>query len=103
MLRAQLKSQAANAPLLHAANATIDALEAGRHVAAGDLPRPLLALFRPQLQGFLISAFAYDPVQVLRGYARPLLVLQGERDQQIGADDARLLAQAAPHAQLAAA
>lgn len=100
VLRAQLNAQPANAPLQHAAFATIDALEAGRRVPADKLPRPLLGLFRPQLQGFLISAFSYDPAQLLKGYPRPVLVAQGTRDLQVGEADARLLEQAAPHAQL---
>lgn len=100
VLRSQLRSAPANAPLQHAAFATLDALEAGRRVPAQDLPRALLPLFRPQLQGFLISAFSYDPAQLLQACAQPVLILQGERDLQVNAQDARLLKQAAAHAQL---
>jgi len=100
VLRSQLKSQLASAPLQHAAFATLDALEAGRHVPAQDLPRALLPLFRPRLQGFLISAFSYDPARLLKTYTQPVLILQGERDLQVTVEDARLLKQAAPHAQL---
>jgi uncharacterized protein len=100
VLRAQLRSQTLDGPLQHAAFATLDALQAGRRVPAEDLPRPLLPLFRPQVQGFLISAFSYDPAQLLKSYAHPLLIVQGERDLQVSSEDARLLAQAAPRAQL---
>jgi uncharacterized protein len=100
VLRSQLKGQLASAPLQHAAFATLDALEAGRLVPPQDLPRALLPLFRPQVQGFLVSAFSYDPARLLKSYAQPVLIVQGERDLQVTAEDARLLKQAAPHAQL---
>ena len=101
VLRAQLRRQAPSAQLSHAQNACIDALEAGQHVAAASLPKPLVALLRPPLQGFLISAFSYDPAQLLHAYRGPVLILQGERDLQVEEADARRLAQAAPLAQLA--
>jgi uncharacterized protein len=100
VLREQLERNPANAPLLHPALATIDALEAGRRVEAAQLPAALLPLFRPQVQGFLISAFSYDPARLLSGYQRPVLILQGQRDLQVGEPDARVLARAAPHARL---
>lgn len=100
VLRAQLNSQSLDAPLRHAAFASIDALEAGRRVLPEDLPRALLPLFRPQVQGFLISAFSYDPAQLLMRYVQPVLIVQGERDLQVTAEDARLLAQANLRARL---
>jgi uncharacterized protein len=100
VLRAQLKGQSLGAPLQHAAFASIDALEAGRRVPPESLPHALLPLFRPQVQGFLISAFSYDPPQLLKRYAQPTLIVQGERDLQVTVEDARLLAQADPRAQL---
>jgi uncharacterized protein len=100
VLRAQLKAQPANAPLLHPAMATIDALEAGRRVEAANLPGPLRGLFRPAVQGFLISAFAYDPARLLHDYKKPVLLLQGARDLQLTPEDAQLLAQSDPRAHL---
>jgi fermentation-respiration switch protein FrsA (DUF1100 family) len=52
------------------------------------------------VQGFLISAFGYDPAQLLRGYAKPVLIVQGRRDIQVSEADARLLARADPQASL---
>jgi uncharacterized protein len=100
VLRAQLARQSPNAPLSHPVVAAINALEAGRHVDAASLPKPLLALFRPRVQGFLISAFAYDPVQLLHAYPGPVLVLQGGRDLVVDEADARRLAQASAHTRL---
>jgi fermentation-respiration switch protein FrsA (DUF1100 family) len=60
----------------------------------------LQGLFNPAVQGFLISAFSYDPRRVLADYSKPVLVLQGQRDIQVGESDARLLKQADPQATL---
>jgi fermentation-respiration switch protein FrsA (DUF1100 family) len=60
----------------------------------------LLRLFSPKVQGFLISAFSYDPGELLAGYAKPVLILQGQRDIQVREADAQLLKQADPAASL---
>jgi uncharacterized protein len=101
VIRDQLKANSANAPVLAQALSAIDSLEAGKHVDTTDMNPALLPLFRPQVQGFLISAFSYDPVQLISGYRKPLLILQGQRDIQVRETDARMLNTAAPHATLA--
>jgi pimeloyl-ACP methyl ester carboxylesterase len=100
VLRDQLRANSANAPLLDAAMAAIDALEAGRRVDTAGMHPALRALFAPQVQGFLISEFALDPARLLRNYRKPVLVLQGQRDLQVGEADARRLRDAAPQAAL---
>ena len=100
VLREQLKANPANAPLLDGAMGAIDALEHGRRVDTAGLHPALQALFGPQVQGFLISEFSYDPARLLQGWRRPVLVVQGQRDLQVGEADARLLLQAAPQATL---
>jgi uncharacterized protein len=100
VIRGQLAAAPAAAPIRGEANAIIDSLEAGKQVDV-TLASPFLQqLFAPQLQGFLINAFSYDPAQLLRGYAKPVLILQGTRDIQVGEQDARLLEQADPSATL---
>ena len=99
-MRDQLKANPANGPLLGEAMPVIDALERGRRVDTGNMHPALQSLFRPAVQGFLISAFSYDPRRVLADYSKPVLVLQGQRDIQVGEADARLLKQAAPQATL---
>jgi uncharacterized protein len=74
VLRAQLKANPANAPVLAEAIAAIDSLEAGRSVDVTGMHPALLALFRPSVQKFLINAFALDPAELLRGYPNPVLV-----------------------------
>jgi Lysophospholipase len=94
VLRGQLEANPANGPLLPAAMAAIEALEAGRRVEASSLPPPLLLLFRPEVQGFLIDAFAYDPADLVRSYPGPVLVMQGANDLQVSTADAERLAAA---------
>jgi uncharacterized protein len=100
LLREQLKANPANAPLLDQALPAIDALEAGKKVDAAAIPTPLLHLFNPRVQGFLISVFSYDPAQLLSDYRKPVLIVQGLRDIQVREADAQLLKKADPAATL---
>jgi hypothetical protein len=52
------------------------------------------------VQGFLISAFSYDPAQLIAGYKKPVLIVQGLRDIQAREADAQLLKKADPAATL---
>jgi uncharacterized protein len=100
VIRDQITANPANAPLLGQALPAIDALEAGKHVDTANMPPALLRLFRPQVQGFLISAFSYDPSHLLMDYPKPVLILQGQRDLQVHEADARILKEADPQATL---
>lgn len=100
VLRDQLRANPANAPILDQALAAITKLEGGGHVDPASLHPALQPLFNEAVQGFLISAFAQDPARLIAATQKPVLVLQGERDLQVGVQDARLLAQAKPAAQL---
>jgi hypothetical protein len=62
---------------------------------------PALApLFRPQAPSFLIDTFARDPTKLIAAVAKPVLILQGKRDMQVGVADAERLKQAARKAEL---
>ena len=100
IIREQLKANPANAPVLGQALPAIDALEAGKRVDTAGMHPALLPLFRPQVQGFLISAFSYDPSKLLAGYGKPVLILQGQRDIQVRETDAQALKRADPKATL---
>jgi hypothetical protein len=100
IMREQLKANPANAPVLDQALPAIDALEAGKRVDTTGMHPALQGLFRPAVQGFLINAFTYDPTQLLAGYAKPVLILQGQRDIQVREADARALKAADPAATL---
>jgi pimeloyl-ACP methyl ester carboxylesterase len=100
VLRTQFRANPANAPILDEALAAVASLEAGRRVDGSTLHPALRALFRPEIQGFLIDAFSYDPAQLVSAVSKPVLILQGLSDLQVGEDDARRLAKAQPEAEL---
>jgi pimeloyl-ACP methyl ester carboxylesterase len=100
VIREQLKSNPANAPVLDSAMAALDSLDRGQHVDVTNMNPALLPLFRPQVQDYLIDMFRQDPAKLAASARLPLLIVQGERDIQISAADAKLLAAAQPKARL---
>ncbi|MNJ25924.1 Alpha/beta hydrolase family protein [compost metagenome] len=96
VLRDQLESNPANQPLMPEALNIISALEQGKTVA--EVSAPLEPLFRPQVQGYLISIFQVDPVQLIKNVNGPVLILQGTDDLQVHTEDARALSKAKPDA-----
>ena len=100
ILRAQLKENPANAPVLDEALTVIAKLEAGERFDTKDMHPGLLPLFRASVQKFLISAFALDPAALIRDVKIPVLILQGLADVQVSATDAKILATSNPTAKL---
>lgn len=100
VLKAQLRANPANAPLIDAADAAIDQLTSGKRVDGAALPPPLLPLFNPAVQDFLISAFALDPAKLAAGTHLPILIVQGGKDLQVSVADAERLKAAQPSARL---
>ncbi|MEP7130117.1 MAG: alpha/beta fold hydrolase [Sphingomicrobium sp.] len=100
ILREQLQANPANAPLLPQALAAIGSLEAGNAVDVAGLPVPLLALFRPQVQPFLIDLLKQDPRALVARTTMPVLIVQGGKDLQVSAADADALHRARPDSQL---
>tara|TARA_R110002049_G_scaffold307163_2_gene506960 strand:- start:943 stop:1986 length:1044 start_codon:yes stop_codon:yes gene_type:complete len=100
VLRDQLHTNPANAPILNEADEAITTLERGEKVNTNVLNPVLQPLFAPQVQGFLIDAFAYDPAALIAETRVPVLIVQGMRDLQVGEADARRLADSAPDATL---
>jgi pimeloyl-ACP methyl ester carboxylesterase len=100
VLREQIRSNPANAPIIDQAMAAIDSLEAGKHVDVSTMNPALMPLFAPQVQGFLISVFSYDPAKLIAAVNKPVLILQGKRDMQVSVADAERLKHAAPTAKL---
>lgn len=100
VLRDQLHANPANAPILNEADEAITALERGQKVNTSTLKPVLQSLFAPEVQGFLIDAFAYDPAALIEGTRVPVLIVQGMRDLQVGEADARRLADSSPLAKL---
>jgi uncharacterized protein len=100
VLREQIRANPANAPIREQAEVTIAQLEVGKRVDARDIDPALRPLFRPEVQGFLISILALDPAKLLAAYGGPVLILQGLRDIQVGRADAERLHHARPDADL---
>ena len=100
VLREQLQANPANASLLPQALAAIDTLEAGKPVDVAGMPAPLLALFRPQVQPFLIDLLKQDPQALVGHTTMPVLIVQGGKDLQVSAADADALHRARPDLQL---
>jgi len=72
-------------PLRGAALAILAQLQEGECVET--VPEGLMPLFRPSVQPFLRSLFAIDPPARLRALERPVLVVGGGRDMQVGRAD----------------
>ena len=100
VMRAQLRANPANAPILPPALATIDSLEAGKPVDPATLPAPLPLLFPAAVQPFLIDLFAQDPARLAGSLTVPLLVVQGDHDLQVSLADAERLKAGNPRATL---
>jgi hypothetical protein len=100
VLREQLQRNFGGGPMLQQAVSAIKALEAGRHPDLRSMHPALRELFAPPLHGYFMSTFSYDPAQLIAGFHKPILILQGERDLQIGVADAKRLKEAAPEAKL---
>jgi pimeloyl-ACP methyl ester carboxylesterase len=68
--------------------------------AVADVPPELAALYRPNVQNYLMSWLPLDPAAELGRVSRPVLIVQGTTDLQITAADAQKLAAARSGAKL---
>jgi fermentation-respiration switch protein FrsA (DUF1100 family) len=100
VLREQLRANPANAPILDAALAAVDALETGHRVPEATLPAPIRPLFADKLQSYWIDLLSHDPARLIAAEKLPILIVQGERDLQVSVRDAQLLKAAQPAATL---
>ncbi len=95
-----LKDQLAGLPdsLKKQADEGIDKLKKGEEVAR---PHPMLmSILRPSVQPYMISWMRYRPTETLKKLRIPVLIIQGERDLQVPASEAKLLKDALPTARL---
>ena len=100
VIRDQLRANPANAPILPQALAALDSLEAGKMVDTTGMPPPLLALFSPKVQPFMIDLLRQDPAAEVARTRLPVLVVRGGKDIQVAAADAEALHAARPDARL---
>jgi len=77
----------------------LESLRRGERVS--QVPEELMPLFRPSVQPYLLSWFAYDPGALIASLDCPVLILQGEQDLQTSTEDALALKKAAPSARIA--
>lgn len=78
--------------------AALDDFAAGRPIT--NLPRPLMGLLRPSVQPYLRSEVNIDPAALLARLKIPVLILQGDADEQVSVADAQALSKARPDATL---
>jgi alpha-beta hydrolase superfamily lysophospholipase len=76
----------------------LESLKSGKRVE--NVPPALAMIYRPSVQGYLISWFFYDPVAEVKKLTIPVLIVQGTTDVQVMVDDARALAAAKPDVKL---
>lgn len=100
ILRQQLESNPANAPILPDAMKAIDALEKGERVSVEGMHPALQGLFNPAVQGFLIDLMANDPSKLAATLTVPTLIVAGAKDLQTPVADGEALAAAQPEAKL---
>lgn len=84
--------------LLGRARSILAELKAGRTVDS--VPPPLLALFRPSVQPYMISWLPIDPAREISRLTIPVLVAHGTTDTQTSVADAERLAKGNPRATL---
>lgn len=97
ILREQLKDKLPPA-LMAESDQILASLKEGKTV--DKVPPPLMALYRPDVQPYLISTFRHDPRAAIAALKMPVLILQGTSDVQVSQDEAKALAAAAPKAKL---
>ena len=100
VIREQLRSNPANAPVLDAAMAALDSLERGQHVDVTQHASGPADAVRAAGPGLPHRHVPQDPAKLAASLKVPLLIVQGERDVQVSTVDARMLAAAQPKARL---
>ena len=84
-------------------------LDESRHILANlirgklqpKVPKELQAIYRPSVQPYLISLLRQDPAENFAALQIPALIVQGTHDAQVSPDNADVLKQAKPDAELA--
>lgn len=96
VLKTQLAQQSEE--LLAMSEPIIESLKKG--VMVQEVPNQLTSLFRLSIQPYLISWFATDPADEMARLTIPVLIVQGDTDIQVSIEDARLLKDSNPQAEM---
>lgn len=103
-LQAIIRRQLAASPegLKYAAEVDrgLKSLEAGNRIDPKSYSAPIRPLFQNEVQPLLIDEFRYDPPLEVQRYAGPVLVIQGDADNQVSVEDAQALAFSRPGVKL---
>ncbi|MXO75580.1 alpha/beta fold hydrolase [Altererythrobacter aerius] len=94
VMRAQLRRNPANAPILADAFGAIDRLEKGERADVSAMHPALQQLFAPAVQAFLIDLFRHDPAELAADVRIPMLIVEGGEDLQVPAGSAAPLRKA---------
>ncbi len=97
ILRQQLKNRLPP-DLAHINETILASLEKGKSYP--EVPAPLLALYRPSVQNYLISWFPVVPSEVIAQLTMPIALFQGDHDIQVAVAEAEALKKAQNKAQL---
>lgn len=97
-LRAQLMPQ--YMALMLQTDMILRTLKAGERYPDDKIAKELLSLFHSSVQPFLINCMQYDPQQLAATTAKPMLVVCGGHDIQVGRDNGEAIKRAAPDAEL---
>lgn len=65
-----------------------------------DFPLPLASIFNLETQPFMANWMQYNPVEVIKKQEIPILIINGDKDLQVGIEEAKLLHEAAQNGQL---
>lgn len=65
-----------------------------------DYPLPLASIFNLELQPFMTNWMQYNPIEVIKKQEIPILIINGDKDLQVGIEEAKLLHEAAQNGQL---
>lgn len=96
LIREQISGSSMSEELKRRSDELLETLKRGE--TDDDVPRELMPLYRPSVQPYLISWFAYDPAAAFGKLTIPALIIHGSHDLQVRTADAALLAAARPDA-----
>lgn len=100
ILEEQLRANPANAHIFEEASGALAELKAGNRVDVSEMNPAIQRFLNPDVQDFLIDIMRIDPAVLAANIEMPVLILQGDRDQQVTMSDAEALHAAQPNAQL---
>ncbi len=97
-MKKQLKEKINKQGFLDSCYSMIDILKTGKTI--DDVPKPMMRMFRPDIQRYIISWFRFDPQAEITKLTLPILIIQGTSDLLVAPENGQLLANANPKAKL---